>query len=448
MGQWLFVVGQLPGSNGGERVNWRGADAVTRGVADVVQPARRTRRLWQNRRRHRRLSRLPAYRQYADRQFDVLLHFPDLPVNLYHARQWYGPLERLAEQRSVAILCYEPESAEIIRQETTLPVLLIRGEGDFDHVQNVHQPKVILYPNQNYANFAMLGLNSCQHAFICHGESDKIYMASNWMKVFNYDLVAGQAAKDRLRRRLFGYDVEARTIEIGRPQIDVVTTPPVTMDPTRTTVIYAPTWEGGRSSMRYGSVVSHGAAIVSAVLADPRCQLIYRPHPRTGMMDSGHQQADENIKNLIHDANSAEPETRHLVDDTPFGWQLNSADVMITDISAVAYDWLTTAKPLIVTLPEDPAAVIDPDTFLADMPLVRSDRASDIIKIMQQSLTDRQQIDKIRHWCAYYYGDTTPGASIGRFMSAVERMINERDAWMQRQHPVADDLAHIGNVGS
>ncbi|QGN32938.1 CDP-glycerol glycerophosphotransferase family protein [Microlunatus sp. Gsoil 973] len=416
-------------------------------AAHVVEPIRRIGQSLRRRREHRRLQQLPVYRQHADRQFDVLLHFPDRPVNLYQVRQWYGPLEQLSGRRSVAILCYEPDTAEIIRQETSLPVLLIRGgQPDFERIRDVHRPKVILYPNQNYTNFTILGLNSCQHAFICHGESDKIYMASNWMKVFNYDLVAGPAAKERLRRRLFGYDVEARTIEIGRPQIDVDHHAPFAFDDSRTTVLYAPTWEGGRTSMRYGSVVSHGLEMVRAILADPSYRLIYRPHPRTGIMLPEHGLADQEIRTEIADAIAGDPAAGHLVDDSAFGWQLDVADVMITDISAVAYDWLTTAKPLLITRPAEETAVIDPTAFVSDMPLIAADEADGIVKILQTVLTDPDQRLRMRRWCAYYYGDTTPGASMQRFLDAVERMISERDEWIGRDHDVAAELTCVGPV--
>ncbi|SDR83079.1 CDP-glycerol glycerophosphotransferase family protein [Microlunatus soli] len=420
--------------------------AFGRGGHDALEPARRVRRWWNRRRAHHRLARLPAYRRHSHRQFDVLLHFPDLPVNLYQVRQWYGPLEYLSRQRSVAVLCYEPETAEIVRAETSLPVVLIRGAADLNHVRKVHRPKVILYPNQNYTNFGILGLNSCQHAFICHGESDKIYMASNWMKVFNYDLVAGPAAKDRLRRRLFDYDVDARTIEIGRPQIDVEYSAPIMPDRHRTTILYAPTWEGGRTSMRYGSVASHGIPMVESLLGDPSFRLIYRPHPRTGIAVAEHGACDLKIRQMIEAANAADPQAGHLIDNTAFGWHLTGADLMITDVSAVAYDWLTTAKPLVVTQPAEDSAVIDPTTFLADLPLLNADQAHDIVAVVRRALTDPEQIAKMRNWSAYYYGDTTPGASLNRFTQAVERMIAERDEWVHRKHPVPKELARIGRV--
>ena len=45
---------------------------------------------------------------------------------------------------------------------------------------------------------------------------------------------------------------------------------------------YAPTWEGDRPSIAYGSLASHGVAIIEALVADPSIRVIYRPHARTG----------------------------------------------------------------------------------------------------------------------------------------------------------------------
>jgi hypothetical protein len=410
-------------------MNWNRPAALTRRAAEAAEPVRRTYQWWRSRRQNVRLNRLLAYRQYADDQFDVLFHFPDMPVNLYQARQWYGPLEKLAEQRSVAILCYQPETAEIIRAETSLPVVLIRGLMHAEYVRQVHRPKVILYPNQNYTNFGILGLTDCQHAFICHGESDKIYMASNWMKVFNYDLVAGPAAKERLRQHLIGYDIDDRTIEIGRPQIDVSYQQPTSPSSDRTTVLYAPTWEGGRSSMAYGSVASHGPALVSALLSDDRWQVIHRPHPRTGSSLPEHDRANKQIKQLIQQANRADPDAGHMIDDSPFGWQLSGCDVMVTDISAVAYDWLSTAKPLIVTRPVEDSAVIDPNSFISDLELLPAEHASDIGEAIEDAMTNPQQADQMQRWSAYHYGDTSAGASMSRFLAAIEYMIIEQQAW-------------------
>ena len=48
-------------------------------------------------------------------------------------------------------------------------------------------------------------------------------------------------------------------------------------------VWYAPTWEGDRPSIAYGSLASHGVAIIEALLADPSIRIIYRPHAEPDM---------------------------------------------------------------------------------------------------------------------------------------------------------------------
>ncbi|MCW2747527.1 MAG: hypothetical protein JWP10_669 [Nocardioidaceae bacterium] len=384
----------------------------------------RLKRRW----RRKALQKLPAFAGSATRKFDVVLHFADPEINLYQVRQWYGPLEHLALTHSVALVCYDPVCAEIVAGETSLPVVLI---GHPRQMFARQQPKVILYPNQNYANFLTLGDNSCQHVFICHGESDKVYMSSNWVKVFNYYFIAGDAARARLSQRLFRYDLDTRTIAIGRPQIDVsYGSHDELVEDGRKVIFYAPTWEGGRPSMRYGSVASHGLAMVGQILADPRYRLIYRPHPRTGIQLPQHGEANDAIKDLIAAANADDPAAHHLVDASPFGWQLEAADLMITDVSAVAYDWLTTAKPLIVTRPADTTTVLDNEGFTADMPLLDVADVGRIGDLLDLMLRDRATADTMQAWSQFYYGDTSPGASMRRFVSAIERCIDERDAWI------------------
>src|SRR5699024_10018931 len=284
--------------------------------------------------RHRaRLRRHPKFRPEPGQKVDVLLNFPGETLNMYQIRQWYGPLEHLAKTHSVAILCYQPATAECVSRETDLKVILTPSYTDLREVENELKPKVILYPNQNYANYRILGLTAPEHVFICHGESDKIYMASNWVKVFNYFVVAGEASRERLRKHVLNYDVDARTIPIGRPQLDIRHDSPLEKLFGKITVLYSPTWEGGRRTMRYGSVASHGVNIVSSLLADDRFRVIYRPHPRTGVHEAEFETADRRIRSLIAQANERANQL-HYVDDTPFGWQLEIADVMVTDISA------------------------------------------------------------------------------------------------------------------
>ncbi|MGP9837814.1 CDP-glycerol glycerophosphotransferase family protein [Arthrobacter sp. 179] len=375
------------------------------------------------------MRRDPVFAAPKNGHVDILLNFADDPVNLYQVRQWYAPLEQLGGDFSVAIFCHRPETAKIIASETTLKVVLAQGLGNLKELRERIAPKVVLYPNQNYNNYAVLGLTNAQHVFISHGESDKIYMASNWMKVFNYFFVAGEASRQRLSTHLLNYDVDKKTMEIGRPQIDMPRPSPLKRRTTRTTILYAPTWEGGRPSMRYGSVATHGVSILSGLLADGRFRVIYRPHPRTGVQDAEVARADAEARGMLANAIARDPAAQHMIDAGVFGWQLDVADVMITDISAVAYDWLTTGKPILITIPSAPETTVTQTGFISDMPMLAECDAADVVRIVDQVRKDDELGARIRRWADFYYGDRTPGASMTRFKRALERTISERDEW-------------------
>ncbi len=74
--------------------------------------------------------------------------------------------------------------------------------------------------NQNTRNFQMFRYGQRWHVFINHGESDKMYMSTNQYKAYDYAFVAGDAARNRLSRVLWDYDLDRRTFAIGRPQAD------------------------------------------------------------------------------------------------------------------------------------------------------------------------------------------------------------------------------------
>ena len=141
----------------------------------------------------------------------------------------------------------------------------------------------MLYANQVEQNFRMLRFAEPVHIQIGHGESDKGGSVSNQHKAYDYTFIGGPAGRERLARALYDFDADARIREVGRPQLDHDHPgAPDWTDDGRLRVLYAPTWEGDRASIRYGSLVSHGAAIIAALRADPRVRIIYRPHPRIG----------------------------------------------------------------------------------------------------------------------------------------------------------------------
>jgi hypothetical protein len=368
---------------------------------------------------------------------------------MYQIRQWYAPLAELAKTHPVAIISRSPGTALSLLDEAPVPTVYKRRVVDLEQFVDEQRPRIIFYVNQNSKNFQMFRYGRMWHVFINHGESDKMYMTTNQFKAYDYSLIAGAAAHDRLKRKLWGFDLDAKTIQIGRPQADHFAGElPFTPDD-RTVVLYAPTWEGDRDAAAYGSIASHGVALTAAVLASPKHRLIYRPHPRSGVIDKDYRAANAAIIAAIAAANIADPMAQHVFDDGPtMGWQLVAADVAITDISAMIYDRLAVGKPLIVARPAAETAEVDEEGYLGSAEWLYADNAGDILAIADRVMNDKDAQKNLEFWVARHFGDTTPGAATKRFHAAVESLlaawqshalIHEGDARSSESDPLDDD---------
>lgn len=366
--------------------------------------------------------------------YQVAVYFADGAVNMYQMRQWYRPLAELAKRWPVVVLSRSATGADKLLDEDAPPVAFVPTVRDLERFIASQDIRVVLYVNQNTRNFQMFRYGRRWHVFINHGESDKMYMTTNQYKAYDYALVAGQAARDRLSRTLWDWDIESRTIEIGRPQADHYSgTLPYTPDD-RTVVLYAPTWEGDRPSAHYGSIATHGEKLVTTLLASDAYRVVYRPHPRSGVVDDAYGAAHRRIIAAIAAANAADPTAQHVYDDgADLGWQLAAADVAIVDISAMVYDRLAVGKPLMITRPVDESASIDTNGYLSDCEWLTADAAGDIVAEVERVRADEAAIARLRMWVQHYFGDTTPGVATAKFHEAIERLMHEWDRWQANE---------------
>jgi CDP-glycerol glycerophosphotransferase (TagB/SpsB family) len=253
-------------------------------------------------------------------------------------------------------------------------------------------------------------------------------MTTNQFKAYDYSLIAGEAARERLARKLWDFDLDRRAIQIGRPQADHFAGELPYPDDDRTVVLYAPTWEGDRDSAAYGSIATHGVSLVTQLLATGTHRVIYRPHPRSGVIDRAYGAANAAIIAAIAAANQRDPAAHHVFDDGPqLGWQLAGADVAITDISAMVYDRLATGKPLIVTRPVSPLADVDESGYLGDCEWLTDRTAGDIVDVVDRVQHSDEARRTLGFWVERHFGDTTPGAATARFHAAVEHLVAEWD---------------------
>ena len=253
-------------------------------------------------------------------------------------------------------------------------------------------------------------------------------MVSNQLKTEEYAFIAGNAARERLDRVLWDYDLDSRTFSIGRPQTDHLSgEPPFTPDE-RTVVFYAPTWEGDRPAASYGSVASHGEDLVRKLLETGRHRVVYRPHPRSGVVDAEFGAANERIIAALDEANRKDPSAQHVYDTSPsLGWQLSLPDVAICDISAMVYDRLATGKPLMITRPVAADAEVDEGGYLSVCEWLSADQTASIDEVLDGVIGDAAARERLVTWSKHYFGDTAQGAPTQRFHDAIEVLIAKAD---------------------
>jgi hypothetical protein len=273
-------------------------------------------------------------------------------------------LDRLQSKFSVKVF-YTSKAVGEELEHSSVEGVYFRDQNELIDALYELSPKVLLYPNQNVRNFYALRYPGAVHVFVSHGESDKAYMFQNTIKRYDLYFASGQAAVERISSKVSSYDISKRIMKIGRPQsLDTHVPPQDFSHSPRKRILYAPTWEGVTRATRYTSIVSHGAAIVRALIDSDQYQVTYRPHPLSGSRDSDVKHANEAIKRLIEQANLAKNSANHYIDESPFGWHLGYHELLISDISAIAYDWLSTGRPLLLTEPAEKMAVVE------DFPLI------------------------------------------------------------------------------
>jgi hypothetical protein len=354
----------------------------------------------------------------------IAVFFATGPENFYQFEQWRLPLEHLATQRPVFVIVDRPDTGDLVLGTSSLPVAFARGSASLERLVAERDVRVVLYLNQLEANFRMLRFASPVHIQIGHGESDKDSSISNQHKAYDLVFVGGDAGRDRLGQALRGFDANERTLLVGRPQLDYTYQgAPSWPRDSGMRVWYAPTWAGDRPSIAYGSLASHGVAIIEALLADPSIRVIYRPHPRTRYTTREHRDADKAVCTLL-----ARIGDRHLVDRDGYGWQWDFADACITDVSAVAYDWLATGKPLVITEPA-PSAYRPISPLLDTLPLLGVAEAGEVLSKIRALQGDSAAGEQLRDLAYHYFGDVSAQQSTKRFEDAIEHAYQIQQSW-------------------
>lgn len=354
----------------------------------------------------------------------VMVFFPDPPENYYQLNQWIEPLRALDREHRVLVVCQDSRTAAALRKDSPLDCRVIARNRTLETVVRDSNFGLCLYVGQANANAVALRLNRLAHVFLSHGESDKLVTVSNLEKSFDQVFVAGEAAIDRHRRSLIFFDAE-RLVPVGRPQARPFS-PPAADAPV--TVLYAPTWEGSQEVNEYSSIKSHAMAILESAVAT-NTHMIFRPHPRTGRSDRTYREA---LASIIEYASRHPNLIDYDTSNDPTG-SMSRAHILISDISAVAVDWLATGRPLMVTRPTSPKATVVNSRLLTRVPRLDAQDAPQGASQATALLGDDTILADIAALRSYYLGDASGNPRA--FVKACGDILARRDnAWASIQH--------------
>ncbi|WP_183095488.1 CDP-glycerol glycerophosphotransferase family protein [Nocardioides stalactiti] len=359
-------------------------------------------------------------------QTDVVAYFGDDPTRVYQVAQWLPVLEVLDRTHRVALVLRNAEVARLLEERTTLRVVLAAGFDELAKTFDNLDASVVLYCNNSRTNVDALLNNRMLHVHVNHGESDKQSMVSNNAKAYDRVFVAGEAAVRRHLAHLLEFDGSS-LVRIGRPQLDVAR-PEALAPSSRTTVLYAPTWEGDADYNDYTSVDVLGPAIVEAVLALPDVRLVYKPHPKiTTSLTPAIATHHAAIVQRVTEAAFADPTAGHAaVLEGDILAVMTGCDLMITDVSSVGLDWLylRTDRPILVTDRHG-----DADALRRDVPVSRCADIIDVTNVDGLTALLAARLADDTHRAAreetrrHYFDDVRPGESTTRFVTAVTDLV-------------------------
>jgi hypothetical protein len=368
-----------------------------------------------------------------EQSLDVGFVFVDYQdQSLYQLRQWLQPLERVQARFSVKVFYTSPFVAKEL-EGSSIEGVYFEGQNELTEALYQQSPKVLLYPNQNVRNFYALRYSEAVHVFVSHGESDKAYMSQNTIKRYDLYFAGGAAAVDRISSKVVHYDSTKRVIQIGRPQsLDSYELPADFIQSDKKKVLYAPTWEGVTKATRYTSIFSHGAKLVQALVDSGEYQVTYRPHPLSGSRDGEVKSANEAIKKIIRQAAKSDSSSFHYIDESPFGWHLGYHDLMISDISAIAYDWLSTGNPILLTKPVEKKAIVEEFPLVDKLYSITTSDLDGIETLIADQFSEGSDQKRISAELNAYYFKQPTSQSDEHFAKAITQAIKLQETVLSK----------------
>jgi len=343
----------------------------------------------------------------------------------YQLGMWLPYFERL-DRRFIVITCHASTVPEIT-ELTSAPVLVPKlrsAHGRLWHLV-VESLKAAFYVQNHQANVDMLRFDRLTHIWLNHGDSDKAANYSARHSAFDKIFVSGQQGVDRYAAHGVRIRPEQFAI-VGRPQIERIETRDVSLPPgAPRTVLYAPTWHGGKPNTNYSSLPL-GAQIIDALLARG-VTVIFRPHPQTYRDPQQTGLAQDIQRRLTADRKTTGREHvfgRAAETDWDIPACFNHCDALITDVSSVASDFLASGKPIAVVAIQQQGAAFRQAIPMARVAYVIEPDMSTLPEALDELLERDSLAAARREYRGYCLGEALGPAAPNGFFSEVERILD------------------------
>lgn len=370
--------------------------------------------------------RKASQQYFLEHKSDILIYFAGVINTEYQMNQWLPIFTELAKKYRITAIF---QQAHFFTYGTTLPFPSMRLGGirrlaEFLDNGNI---KIIFYLNNAGSNYNLLVFRKYIHIHVNHGDSDKAANAENTARDYNYVFVAGQASLERHVQ--IGWD-PARLKIVGRPQIEFLkqgfgkkTTKG------KPTVLYAPTFEGNKEIDCYSSIGSFGMEIVRSIVSNRKYRLIVKLHPYTGVFLEEYARIRNEMRRFIEENAASGHEWIDQIKPRKSLYDLFlESDIVISDVSSVAIDFLTLDRPIIAT---NPFVMTEADG-MKRFPFWKGAHilspGQDVITLMDDAIAEDPKRDMRREIAKYYLGENVfkNQSAIEDFCNVVDDIISER----------------------
>ncbi len=271
-----------------------------------------------------------------------IVYFSGSPGQEYQISSWLPAIDAIGEPYLVVVR--EAAIAASLRSQSTAPVLHCPTVATVDATV-VPSVRAVLYVNNASLNSHIARFSTLTHIQLLHGDSDKPASFNPVSAMFDRLFVAGPAAIQRYADH--GVVIAEEKFDVvGRPQARDIRPDRAPESPT---VLYAPTSPSQYADENHSSLEA-GEAIVKGLIA-AGATVILRGHPALRGQNPGTAQITRLERALAADrARTGRP---HV-----FGTEsramtaveaMNASTAMVTDVSAMAVDYLASGKPLVLT---------------------------------------------------------------------------------------------------